>query len=219
MKPRCYLIMLLSILVVSCSSHPSEEPTSTLLAPTQFAVPIVTTGTSPASTSAPSPPFLTPWSKLVPEPLIFIPGDLPSTYEISVVDHTYPKGSLLYEYSFPVPTVKTSLEILDSSNSETSYVVIMLYESLSQRDAAMNKLLGNHLLYDASASIDLDDIGEEALFLPLYSAGIESVLFTRCYALVYMEIRGKALDYAQKLDERLSPFVCPSVTNTEAGPF
>lgn len=114
MRPLCYLVVLLSLLFASCSPHPTEEPTRTIIATTQFAYPTITPTSKPTNTPTPPPPVLTPWGKLIPEPLIFIPGDLPSSYEILAVDHKIPKGSLLYGASLRAPVAKTSIEIVDS---------------------------------------------------------------------------------------------------------
>lgn len=91
----------------------------------------------------------------------------------------------------------------------------MLYDSLSQRELAMGGIFLN-LAWGASEITELENIGEEARLLTREMAGIESVIISHCSALVYLEIRGKAVDYAQILDERLSSFVCPSSVDGES---
>jgi hypothetical protein len=46
---------------------------------------------------------------------------------------------LLYAVGFTALVAKISVDIVDSSNSVTSYGLIMLFDKLSKRDSAMGK--------------------------------------------------------------------------------
>ena len=205
-----YCLVTIAFLLASCSSSPSGDAIQTAIVQTQTAQPtstIVPTDT-PEPTNTP-----VPLGELDIESILLMPGDLPSNYKLSIFykdREVHSTGPNLNK--FPEPDADTSMDIDNTNvidfwgNYEKSYVSIMLYNDLTQRDAAYGILIDPNNFFDTSV-ISQGDVGEKAVAVtrPMLD---NIVIFTRCNALVYMRTTGDTANYAQRLDERLTPLVC-----------
>ncbi len=142
------------------------------------------------------------------EPILFLSGDLPYNYEPLEFYNTIPILPDITDITdFPPPEVVRALEIKDRTQTNRSYVVVMLYNDLIQRDNA-NTALVFSTGWGAGRSIAISNVGESAYLFEKHTGGYEAVTFLRCKALVYMLTTSDTFNYAQKLDERLTPVVC-----------
>ena len=145
-----------------------------------------------------------------------MPGDLPSNYKLSVFYKEIP-GLILFTNSsnIPVPDAVTAMDIDDTKaidfygDFKLNRIVVMLYNDLTQRDISY-EVLSDPMNYRDKHVDPLDDVGEKAVSIPemVFTAPYKYVVFTRCNALVFMHTTGDTANYAQRLDERLTPLVC-----------
>lgn len=205
---------MLFVLLVSCSSAPSGEAVQIAIAQTQISQPTNTLVPEPTTTPLPEPTNTpVPLGEIDLESILLLPGDLPSNYKLSIFyKDREAQSTALNPNNFPVPDADTSMDIDNTKvtdylgNYEKSYVSIMLYNDLAQRDAAYEILVDPSNFFDTSV-ISQADVGEKAVTVirPMLD---NSVIFTRCNALVYMRTTDDTVNYAQRLDERLTPLVC-----------
>lgn len=175
----------------------------------------------------------------------FQPGDLPDAYSLAGISSNVPAGIR----GIPTPLNVFSFD-LDRDGLNNGSVTILLYDSLSNRDAAYESLVENNpsrviggpsAPASDSASVPVQPslpafvIGNRAHVIQdllLFDAGnptvyTRGVVFARCAAVVLIEVGSPssstsnaaspplAVDYAQKLDTRLTPLVCQLEEITE----
>lgn len=215
MKPTYYLF-LIAVLLASCSTAPSGDAIQTAIAQTQVAQP--TNTLVPIPTATPPEPTNTPvpLGELDIESILLMPGDLPSNYKLSIFYKEIP-GLILFTKSgnIPVPDAVSAMNIDDTTaidfygDSKLNRVVVMLYNDLTQRDIAY-QVLSDPANYRDKVVNPLGGVGEKAVSIPemVFTASYKYVVFTRCNALVSMHTTGDTANYAQRLDERLTPLVC-----------
>lgn len=207
-----YCLVLFSFLPLSCSSAPSGDVVQTAIAETQLDHPTDTLIPKPTDTLPPPTNTPVPLSEIDLESILLLPGDLPSNYKLSVFYDEIP-GLLIFNknHDFPSPDAVTSMDIDDTLHPdsyggyEISRLVVMLYNDLTQRDAAYGKLRDPNNFFDTSV-ISSSDVGENAVAID--EVAYDYVVFIRCNALVFMQTTSDTANYAQRLDERLTPLVC-----------
>ena len=212
----CCLIIL-SGFIVSCSFAPSGDAIQTAIAQTQVAQPTNTFVPIPTDTPAPEPTNSpVPLGELDIESILLMPGDLPSNYKLSVFYDEIP-GLILFSNSsnIPTPDAVTAMDIDDTKaidfygDLKLNRVVVMLYNDLTQRDIAY-QVLSDPANYRDKLVNPLSGVGDNAVSIPemVFTASYKYVVFTRCKALVFIHTTGDTANYAQRLDERLTPLVC-----------
>ena len=199
MKKDLFLSVLVFMLV-ACA--PSEEAIQIAIAQTQTAAPTPTIAVTPTPTAI-------PLSQLNLEETLLITGDLPPKYYISVI-HNEIKDSFSGLDVQP-PAQFISFITATGEIGEGGQVHIFLYDDLAALEDAYTIIVANPNAFGDKTK-KLSDIGEKglvflhdpSLFLPRW----QSVIFVRCHALVWMGSSADTVNYSQRLDKRLQPFVC-----------
>lgn len=204
-------------IALSATTKPTDTPVPT-------ATPAPTATATPEPTAIPSPAVLVPLSKLDLRALVFQPGDLPDMYVEGTVDDSPPGPYEQLGVPAPDKAIDFGFRTVDSTASAgIGRVAVSLYESQS-------------ILMDGYALVKLDlemageadgkgtripQVGERAILLPAnpdISIPSSQLVFVRCHALVDIrvptaatdtpQLNGDIIAYAQKVDERLTPFIC-----------
>ena len=206
MKSTYYLV-LIAILLASCSSAPSPDAVQTAIAQTQIAQPANTLIPSPIATSTPeftSTPTPIPLTDIDLESLLILPNDLPPGMSGGQIAATLPPA-----FSSPKPDSFINQPLADN-NSLAGGVMVLLFNNEDDAKQAYKNLR-------AKAGEEISNIGDQASgdFLDSGDTHIVALNFIRCHAVAYIFGVDKSFDkeaainYATRLDKRLTPLVCP----------
>lgn len=204
---RYLLPLLMAALIVACS--PSESSLQTAIAETQSVQPAPTTVLA-----------LELLSEIRLEDVLLNDGDLPTVFVGQQIASQPPAD--IGEVPPPDQSINRKLRAGDFASDG---VTILLYESIVDLQEAYHSVVG--VVSGGSATLPLAGVGEEAVQseesfggLPLVggqsipSATSAKVVFTRCHALVYIDLFSSeansavAAEYAKRIDGRLEPLVC-----------
>jgi hypothetical protein len=220
MKKTIFLVIVL--LLTACSS--SDAAIQTAIAQTQIAIPTNTSVPSetptqiPTETPAPSvTPTLIPLDKIDLESLAIQEGDLPAGYSESQVRTILPE---MFE-GIPEP-INGLYQQFEHDNEAAGGVSIIIYQAESTADKAyyqMQQGMGD----DAKL---FSGLGERAhiTIINITMLGITmqtvDLLFIHCATIVYIRMSDTintdyAVAYAERLDKRLSPYICPQLPGGE----
>ncbi len=206
-----YIFLAIAILsLVACTlapATPSEGMIQTAIAQTQTAM--------PTQTPIPSPTPV-PLSEIDLESILLLKGDLPTIFEGGQVKSKNP------EQFEGIPEADQSIQQTfidpEASWGEDLSIMILLYSSISDLTSAYDIVI-KKAGWDDTTFTPISDVGEKAVEasktydeLPFIGMTNAKVIFSRCHALVYVSLKRKmdvAITYAQRLDKRLKPLVCP----------
>jgi len=210
MRTRLSVICLLActMLLAACGqSTPSPEMIQTAIAQTQAAL--------PTQTAIPTPTPI-PLSEINLEDILILPGDLPSGYAGSQISDSPPENVVDYEQY-----IKQKLE---KNGIETGFVWVILYDTPEKVKAGYAAWSD----YGLSSKEDnftttvssIEGLGEEAKYfmmdgeIAILSLDMTEISFVRCHAFVRINMKTddveSVLNYADRLDKRLSELVCDS---------
>ncbi len=221
-KNICWIIVLV-IFFTACSPNPSEGTIQTAIAQTQAAQSTNTPTIVPA-TETPMPlPTITPINLLEIdlESILLVEGDLPPNYIGSVITDEFSDTkywNYLQDRNVPKPdriiNFKIGLADAEAPGYSLNNVVIILYNDYAKRDITYENLIDvSEFVSDEGTVIEADNIGEIATVATepgtFYGYREQSVVFTRCSAVVYMRTIADTENYAKRLDNRLSELICP----------
>jgi hypothetical protein len=141
------------------------------------------------------------------------PGDLPAEFEVGQISDTPPD---ILE-SAP-PATRIFHQPVTEGRLTSEGVAVLIYESQLQADEAYQQITG--VLEQEEPLQDLADLGDKALYYEKFTNGYLSsyttkIVYQRCQAVIFVSLfspKAKAevvAVYAQKLDDRLTPLVCP----------
>jgi len=200
------IILLLIPFIVACA--PSASQIQTAVAQTQAAIPTPTP--EPTETPIPTPTSI-PLSEMNLEPILLVSGDLPPEFYGVQVKSVPPRG-----FEGIPPADQVIQQGFRAGAYAADGITIALYKSPSDVDTAYSTV--NNVLEKKDKALQpLSDVGEKATIADADVWGIDStqIVFTRCHALVYIDLFATtagpevATTYAQRLDKRLKPSVCP----------
>jgi hypothetical protein len=206
-----FIVLIISILIISCSNPPSENIIQTAIAQTQASFP------SPTSIPTNTP---IPLSEVDLESILYLSGDLPSEFLAEQIKYDLPKY-----FSGRPKADQVIQQEFRSGKFSSDGVIILLYSSLSDLEAAykiaIKEVKSNPLtLYSPNIGENLVITREKIAAIILSGGGglPETVdiklVFTRCNALIFVDLFGANLDedivtsYAQRLDKRISKLIC-----------
>jgi hypothetical protein len=142
--------------------------------------------------------------------LVILDGDLPPGYKSGQVLAQLPN---LFD---GIPIARhTFYQLFEHEGSGAGGLAILLYDQPDQAQLAYDHLLQG---MGVDESRPVEGIGEQADIYIFYQPGAAflfvDLLFQRCGAVVHMRLgetykKELAISYAQRLDERLTPLVCP----------
>jgi hypothetical protein len=136
MKTAYYLVLII-ILLASCSSSPSGNAIQTAIAQTQIARPTTTVVPSPTSTSTPEPISIStsiPLSEIDLESILILPGDLPPGMSGGQLASTLPSA-----YSPPKPDSFINQPLVHNGNLAGG-VIVLLFINENNAKLAYNSL-------------------------------------------------------------------------------
>ena len=151
------------------------------------------------------------------EPLLFQSGDLPTEFAKGAVSDEIPNIKVLQE--LPEPSSVTTLEIDDKEHTDVwgdsitgNQVVVLNFGSNEDRDAAYSAIYYSSVLGEESE--DLPSLGLIAVTRTdntesFIDTEFQHVVFVRCNFVIYMATTGNTVNYAKRLDARLSQAFCP----------
>lgn len=196
------LLLLFPLVIAACA------------APTQPPEPEVIT----VEVTATSQPTETPKSLtyLDLEPLLFQSGDLPTEFAKGVVSEEIPNMKLFHE--LPESSSVTTLEIDDKEHTDVwgdrivgNRVVVLTYGNNEDRDAAYSAMY-----FSSSLGEEIEDLPNLGLIAAMgidpehaFITQFQHVVFVRCNMVVYITTTGNTINYAKRLDGRLSKEFCP----------
>jgi hypothetical protein len=167
------------------------------MAQTQAAIPTQTLTPSPTSV---------PLSEVDLEAILILPGDLPTDFVGGQI-----KSKVTNEFKDVPDAAQVVQQGFRAGDYSADGITILLYESPSDIDAAYKVFLREERRLGP-----LSDVGEKA---KIFSSGLDvksvQILFVRCHAIVFIDLFATsasadvATTYAQRLDKRLTPLVCP----------
>jgi hypothetical protein len=210
-----YCLVLFVILLTACESIPTGEALQTAMAqPTKtfiFNTTAIPTPTTILTSSMPTPTLI-PLSDLYLEEILLLPGDLPTDFVGKRIDY----NSLLNHFQgIPLPDQAIQQRINTGGITNSDGTGIFLYDSISDLDEAYG--LVNGVITSLGTSQPLSNIGDKGDITEGTNAllgHLVAIVYTRCHSLVYISLFGPTVstdivtNYAQRLDERLTPLVC-----------
>ncbi|HNZ02157.1 MAG TPA: hypothetical protein PKJ34_13150 [Anaerolineaceae bacterium] len=207
MKHTLFFIVMICLMLSSCSGQPSENAIQTAVSQTQAAQP----------TEIPITPTATvekiDLKDLDLESLSFQDGDLPEEYTLSGDIKSIP-ATIDDQYK---ELLVNAIQIGFLHNKKAGgSVTVAILESNFDRNQVYEYLVSSEKIF--TSSTDTTDIGEEGKII--YFTGTPTspdsikIIFTRCSSVVKISLardveESDVINYAQKLDERLSSAVCP----------
>ena len=144
---------------------------------------------------------------------LILPGDLPVEFEVGQVSHTLPE---IIE-SAPPPTQIFHQAVTDGRLTSEG-VAVLIYKNMSAADDAYQLISG--VLEQEEPLQALPDVGEKARYYQKFTNGYLSsyttkIVYQRCHTVIFISLFSPKAKtevvtaYAQKLDDRLTPLVCP----------
>jgi hypothetical protein len=211
-----YYLVLIAVLLASCSTAPSENTIQTAIAQTQIAQPTNTLTPSPTVTPTTEPtntPTQIPLSNINLDDILIKPGDLPAGFTGGQIDDTLPED--FTKPSFPKADLFIAQELVRNGDVK-GRVLVLLYTNADDIEQAYRELTSNL----GSDQEQVQNLGDQAvgLFNSGETNGVEYqiafLFFTRCHAVVEIYGIDKYLDipslsiYARRLIVRMDPLVC-----------
>jgi hypothetical protein len=197
------LLLTLIFLLASCSHNPNSVPSNSA---------------SPAAQTSPlSQPELKPWFADTPvaiddldlQALAIQDGDLPPGYQGGQVLDGLPK---IFE-GIP-PTELAFYQLIEREGSGAGGVAILFFTDADQVSQAYDQLHKSMVIEETES---ISGLGERAEVYIFYQAGVSfrfvDALFESCGAVVHIRLgdtfnKDEAVNYAQKLEQRLSMVIC-----------
>lgn len=206
------LLSMFALLATACGSA-SESAVQTAIAQTQAAIPTP----SPIPTQTPIPtPTPIPLSEIDLETILLVSGDLPPDFVGGQVKSIPPK------YLEGGPTADQVIQQGFRAGAFASQgILILLYKSPSDLETAYSTMLERSNNFEPladigeKAAIKGGNVDENALIIVGVGAKSTQLVFTRCHALVYIDLYATSASvevtttYAQRLDKRLTSLLCP----------
>jgi hypothetical protein len=183
MRSVIYLIFIV-ILLVACSS---ASPDAT---------------TPPTSTFTPeptAPPTQVPLSELDLSSILIQPGDLSAGITGAQVRDMLPA---MFDY-IATPTVNQIYQEFEQDSTQKGGVAVMVYDNAADAKETFDMILMG--MGGKAKTDEVQDLGDQARI------GGYDLLFQRCKTVIHFRMFANAdarITYAQRLDERLTPFAC-----------
>jgi hypothetical protein len=144
---------------------------------------------------------------------LIMPGDLPAEFNVGPISHTLPE---VIE-SAP-PATQIFQQTVTEGRLTSEGVAVLVYERESKAEDAYQVITG--LLEQEAPLQALPNVGEKARYYQKFTNGYLSsyttkIVYHRCQAVILVSLfspKAKAevvTAYAQKLDDRLTPLLCP----------
>jgi hypothetical protein len=218
-----YYLVLIAVLLASCSVAPSENKIQTAIAQTQTALPsptiIPTSTTIPTPTEIPTPTAI-PLKDINLSEIMFLSGDLPAGFEPSQIR----SNGVGQDKWVGQGVINKFSQDLAYKGGGGGNVSVYIYNSSEHALNAYQQLTSSWTCPKDDPLckiVNIAKLGDKALgqsyYLPLLYglAPIEgaSITFIHCNALVYATLNQYSaynglIDYAIRLDERLAKLVC-----------
>jgi hypothetical protein len=207
-----FYLLILALLLASCSTAPSENAVQTAIAQTQIAQPTETpTPLPPTPTTIPTATVI-PLKDINLSYVMFLPGDLPSGYEPSQIKSGVPGEGVINIF----------VQEIAYKGERGGRVSVSIYDTPEQASSAYQQVISNQKNDSTGFKQEaISDLGEKAFGLQVYVPLIGGlspiqgsfITFVRCNALVEAGLilaknYSGLVDYAQRLDERISKLVC-----------
>lgn len=206
------LILLIVCVFIITGCQPSAEDIQQAISLTQTAAPTYT----PVPTDTPTPtPTPIPLADLDLSIIIFQDGDLPPGFEPSQIRSNYRDNESVVSNA------------INSFHQQVAYqgkmggrVSIYIFDTLEIANEAYESLLKSNENFDFTY-LEIPGLGDQAYglqeYVPLIGLSpleLTNVVFIRCNAIVISELSqssayGGLVDYALRLDERLTNLLCP----------
>lgn len=160
-----------------------------------------------------------PLSEVDLDSLLFISGDLPTIFVGQQIASRPPPDI----GSVPVAE-KAANQKFRAGEFASDGITVLLYESPADLERAYGIVLD--IMSEDNRATPLGQVGEKAMLTEERMSGIQTagvsipsstsanVVFTRCHALVYIDLFSSeadsevAAEYAKRIDQRLQPLVC-----------
>lgn len=204
---QIYVLVFLSILITSCSSVPSGHPVLTAIAQTQIAQPTNTFVFVLPGKQTPLPPTPIPFADLDLEAILIQPGDL----LLGIIGGQIQNGLPVMFDDIPQP-VNQIYQQFSNINKENGAVAVLVYDTSTVANDVYNTIEENW--GDQSSVVPV--IGDKSNINFYIEEGLTclDLLFMRCNTVGFIRLRNLSdsdyiISYAQSLDERLTPLVCP----------
>jgi hypothetical protein len=216
MRRKLIVVSILGLFLGACSTPPPLPPTLT---------PLPLPSLDPHATSL-------PLSEIDLAPLLVRPGDLPDWIWAGEISHTYPSDIYLH---IPLPLPDNQIQQrLQDSEGPTGWVIVLLYELQDDLNVTYDRMQSNLSGSGSSPGSpvvfekrSLAGVGERAAQSTIDDPVVYrriNIVFTRCHAYVDLHMgngsrfrrpdqtmdvmTAAAIEYAQRLDKRLSSVVC-----------